>query len=269
MKNLQSKADFIRKNAIDSLHAELELYPKAGLVSFVDSGAHKDMTCDTFLKSIASLENYFYEIALAAMQSCHFQKLKLLAIEAENKMLKATGGINTHRGTIFSLGLLSAASAWRLSHNLNLDTKTIIKTMITLWGQDIAQLSQVTTNSHGDRVRQTYGARGACEEALLGFPILEKCQIPNNISSFKEKIQCFYSILAQLDDTNLLHRGGREGLNYMQTEAQKFLNRGGVSQNDWFEQTEIFHKQACLKGLSPGGAADMFAAVIFIGSIKK
>ena len=96
--------------AVASLHAELRLYPKPGLVSPVDTGSHDDMDASTFMRSLFALRHYFRRICLAGMRNAPFVQLKQLGIAAEAAMLKATHGINTHRGAIFSLGLLCAAA---------------------------------------------------------------------------------------------------------------------------------------------------------------
>ncbi|MDH1644014.1 triphosphoribosyl-dephospho-CoA synthase, partial [Stenotrophomonas maltophilia] len=97
--------------AIASLHAELALAPKPGLVTPFDSGSHHDMDAGTFLRSLFTLRHYFIAVADAGASAAPFQTLRRHGIAAEISMLHATAGINTHRGAIFSLGLLVAASA--------------------------------------------------------------------------------------------------------------------------------------------------------------
>ena len=91
--------------AVRSLYAELVLYPKPGLVSLRDNGSHVDMDADCFMRSLFSLRRYFRDIALAGAAGAEFKVLKQLGIAAEQRMLKATRGINTHRGVIFALGM--------------------------------------------------------------------------------------------------------------------------------------------------------------------
>ncbi|MGN6389705.1 MAG: triphosphoribosyl-dephospho-CoA synthase, partial [Burkholderiaceae bacterium] len=99
----------IGRVALGCLHDELTLYPKPGLVSPVDNGSHHDMTAATFLRSLFALRHYFVAIAGAGQENAPFATLRRLGIAAEARMLKATGGVNTHRGAIFTLGLLAAA----------------------------------------------------------------------------------------------------------------------------------------------------------------
>ena len=99
--------------AIVSLYDELALEPKPGLVSFADAGSHHDMDAGTFLRSLFALRHYFVRIAAQGAASTAFAPLELLGIAAEARMLRATGGVNTHRGAIFGLGLLCAAAGYR------------------------------------------------------------------------------------------------------------------------------------------------------------
>jgi hypothetical protein len=100
----------VARLAVRSLHEELCLYPKPGLVSLVDTGSHDDMDAVTFMRSLFSLRHYFKKICLAGWDNAPFAQLKQLGIAAEAAMLKATRGINTHRGAIFSLGMLCATA---------------------------------------------------------------------------------------------------------------------------------------------------------------
>ena len=102
-------SSLVALEAIRSLYAELALYPKPGLVSLVDNGSHDDMDATTFMRSIASLRSYFRQITQAGAGDADFPALAALGIAAERHMLTATGGVNTHRGAIFCLGLLCAA----------------------------------------------------------------------------------------------------------------------------------------------------------------
>ena len=100
----------VARLAVRSLHDELCLYPKPGLVSLVDNGSHDDMDATTFMRSLFSLRHYFRKICLAGWDDAPFAQLKQLGIAAEAAMLKATRGVNTHRGAIFSLGMLCATA---------------------------------------------------------------------------------------------------------------------------------------------------------------
>src|SRR3954463_4860094 len=107
-----SHAAIIGRAAVRALYTELALSPKPGLVSPLDSGAHDDMDMTTFMRSLFALRGYFCAIAEAGAAGADFAELQALGLRAERRMLAATCGINTHRGAIFSLGLLAAAAGW-------------------------------------------------------------------------------------------------------------------------------------------------------------
>ena len=107
-----SHAAIIGRAAVRALYTELALSPKPGLVSPLDSGAHDDMDMTTFMRSLFALRGYFCAIAAAGAAGADFTDLQALGMRAERRMLEATRGINTHRGAIFSLGLLAGAAGW-------------------------------------------------------------------------------------------------------------------------------------------------------------
>jgi triphosphoribosyl-dephospho-CoA synthase len=102
-------------HAVQALADEAELTPKPGLVDGRGSGSHSDMTLELMLRSAEALRGTFAEIALAAYGRTPDQPLReqLAAIGrcGEQAMLAATGGVNTHRGAIWALGLLVAGAA--------------------------------------------------------------------------------------------------------------------------------------------------------------
>ena len=97
-------------SACRALEAELAAYPKPGLVSLVDNGSPADMTAGHFQASIAALRPFFAETFVAGLEDGEFAALRAVGLRAEASMLRATGGVNAHRGAIFCLGLLSAAA---------------------------------------------------------------------------------------------------------------------------------------------------------------
>jgi len=103
----------LARSAVRALYAEVALEPKPGLVSFRDNGSHTDMTAATFLHSLFALRHYFGHIAQAGFEGADFGHLQALGLAAEARMLRATGGVNTHRGAVFrSVCCVPRAGAW-------------------------------------------------------------------------------------------------------------------------------------------------------------
>ncbi|MDQ6683740.1 MAG: triphosphoribosyl-dephospho-CoA synthase, partial [Pseudomonadota bacterium] len=148
----QPRAVWLADAACEALHAELALYPKPGLVSFEDNGSHLDMTAATFVRSIAALRGYFWTMASHGAEAPPFAVLERLGIAAERCMLRATGGINTHRGSVFALGLLCAAAGIS-----GLSSEGLRRRMLALWGQELAARVTAHDESHGQRAAQRHG----------------------------------------------------------------------------------------------------------------
>lgn len=260
--------------ALRALHAEVALYPKPGLVSLIDRGAHHDMDAGTFLRSLFSLRHYFAQIAQAGADGLPFAALQGLGIQAERRMLAATGGINTHRGAVFCLGLLAAAVGWRQAKGLDLDGAAIARSVPDLWGEAIAAVGAALQDSNGSRAVRRYGARGARDEALEGFPTLVGVALPAMNETLgrlgcvhRARVQTLFAIMAELEDTNLLHRGGVSGLDFVRREAAKFLSQGGVFAPNWRSRAIALHHACIQRHLSPGGAADVLAAACFLKGV--
>jgi triphosphoribosyl-dephospho-CoA synthase len=139
------------------------------------------------------------------------------------------------------------------------------------WGAAIARHSP-HPDSHGSIVRARFGAGGARDEAASGFrtlrdvalPALRDAQIVAPADPNATRIQTLFALLAVLDDTNLLHRGGREGLHDVQRIASRFLAGGGIADPDWHHHAVAAHHALVARRLSPGGSADLLAACLFL-----
>ena len=262
----------IRNCAVKSLWDELITYPKPGLVSLVDSGSHQDMDASTFYSSIVSLRHYFFHIASLGLEGANFELLRSSGLAAESRMLDATGGVNTHRGAIFNLGMLAAAAAYRYMYS---DTcRSLGEITVQTWGKELA-LHHRKAGSHGDRVASMYHVGGAIEEALSGYPSVYQLGLPvyRNILAQTSShelacIQTFFTLLANVQDTNLLHRGGWDGLKKAQDLSEAFLDIGGIYANDWDMRALSVHQKLIELNLSPGGSADLLSACLFIHNIE-
>jgi triphosphoribosyl-dephospho-CoA synthase len=273
--SLRADIGGIGRMATRALATELALHPKPGLVSLVDNGAHGDMNATTFVRSILALRHYFPAIAEAGARAAPFAELQQLGIAAEKRMLAATRGVNTHRGAVFCLGLLAAAAGFSRARKLQVDGADLANVILALWGDDIEAAARCGADSHGARMIRLHGARGAREEVLGGLPTLVGAALPALRKTLREtscperaSIQCLFTIMAQLQDTNLLHRGGTEGLRFVQQAAQRFLRAGGVFNLHWRQRALDLHGDCVALNLSPGGAADCLAAAWFVHGLS-
>jgi triphosphoribosyl-dephospho-CoA synthase len=268
-------ADSVAATAEYSLLLEVSTYPKPGLVSDIDNGSHIDMDASLFRRSAAAIKPFFRELALAGSFNTEMTALRRIGLRAERAMLSATGGINTHRGAIFGMGLLCAAAGLRASQSDYLDVP-LGRLVKERWGHDIVGGPRLP-DSHGEMAQRRYGAGGARQEAARGFPSVYEVGLPALTATLREtsgdagaaRVQACFALIATLEDTNLLHRGGAEGLRFARRCAQEFLDAGGVRQPHWRSRAEASHSAFVERGLSPGGAADVLGMSIFVATLEQ
>jgi triphosphoribosyl-dephospho-CoA synthase len=264
----------IGRAATAALYQELALYPKPGLVSFVDNGSHSDMDASTFMRSLFALRHYFVRIAQHGAMQASFATLAQTGIEAEAAMMRATSGINTHRGAIFQLGLLCASAGSLAAQGRSMSLSQIRLKLQTCWGEALAARCLLPHDSKGRRVADRFGLRSAGMEAAMGMPVLFDVATPalqtalaQGMGWTEARLQTFFHIMAVLDDTNLAHRGGLSGLRDAQLMAQTFVRQGGMRQPDAMAQVRSMHLQFVAQRLSPGGSADVLAATCWLARI--
>jgi triphosphoribosyl-dephospho-CoA synthase len=264
----------IARCAANALIEELATCPKPGLVSFVDQGSHPDMDAECFLASIEAIQPYFGEMAEAGAMECGLLDLQRIGIAAEESMLKATGGRNTHRGAIYCLGLLAAAAGKQMADD-NLLRLHLGRIAAESWGNEILLPDSLLQTSRGLEMCHRYGLGGVRGEAKKGFPSIFNAGLPAFqtalISTDREaaRLQAFFAILEVCEDTTLLKRGGYLGWKYAQTQVRRFLQVGGVASPDWKILAEEIHRGFVARHLTAGGAADLLAATLFINHLNE
>lgn len=248
---------------------EVMLSPKPGLVDRQSAGSHQDMDIYRFIDSAVCLHPFFERFAKAGMDPAVpaedlLSALRPIGIEAEKAMMQVTGGANTHRGAIFSLGILCASVA-RLGKGADADTICDLAGQIA-W----PALRDEPTRSHGNLTRRLYGAPGARGEAARGFPSARsalKCledALHQGVSREKAQLMALYHIMGELQDSNLLYRGGLGGLHFVQENAKRLLQEGLPQAG-----MAAFSAEMDRRRLSPGGAADVLAQALFLYLLKE
>lgn len=278
--NLQPKtltlAERLADLAVDALIDEADLSPKPALVDRRGSGAHTDLHLGLMHASALALWPAFKEMAEAALEIGEIglplrEAIGLIGREGEQAMLATTDGVNTHRGAIWALGLLVAAVA--------LDPESSTAGSVALRAARLALLEDRHAPrplSHGAQVAQRYGARGAREEAQLGFPaVIERalpqlqCSRAAGHGEQNARLDALLAIMTQLADTCVLYRAGEEGLHTMQRGAQAVLDAGGSASLAGRRRLHELDQQLIALNASPGGAADLLAACLFIDRIES
>jgi triphosphoribosyl-dephospho-CoA synthase len=278
--NLQPKtlslAEQLADMAVDALIDEADLSPKPALVDRRGNGAHTDLHLGLMHASALSLWPAFKEMAEAAIEFGDVglplrEAVGRIGREGEQAMLATTGGVNTHRGAIWALGLLVTAAA--------LEPESSGASSITLRAARLALLDDRYAPrpfSHGAQVAQRYGARGAREEAQLGFPSVLQRALPQLKRSRalghgeqSARLDALLAIMTNLADTCVLYRAGEHGLHTMQLGAQAVLDAGGSASLAGRRRLHELDEQLIALNASPGGAADLLAACLFIDRIES
>lgn len=265
-------ADKIAELAIKALLYEVSITPKPGLVDRINNGAHRDMDFYTFLSSITTLAPYFRDMVQAGMQSADhsgeatFKKLQFYGKAAESAMRSSTADINTHKGAIFSIGIICGALGRLYGQQKELssdgvfaESSNIAKAQLEQFTQDKGQACDTV----GCRLFRAYGITGVRGEAAEGFPSVRKIGLPVLKKTLEENRSCdeagymaLLYLIANVTDTNLIARSDYETQQRIRKGLDDWLkadNRISLDQVKAMDQLFIQHN------LSPGGCADLLA----------
>jgi triphosphoribosyl-dephospho-CoA synthase len=261
---------------VDALIDEADLSPKPALVDRRGNGAHTDLHLGLMHASALSLWPTFKAMADAASEFGDVglplrEALGRIGRDGEQAMLATTNGVNTHRGAIWALGLLVAAAALECT-NTKASAVTLRAARLALLDDRYAPRPL----SHGAQVAQRYGVRGAREEAQLGFPAVIQRALPQLKRSRaaghgeqNARLDALLAIMTTLADTCVLYRAGETGLQTMQLGAQAVLDAGGSASLAGRRRLHELDQQLIALNASPGGAADLLAACLFIDRIES
>jgi triphosphoribosyl-dephospho-CoA synthase len=226
--------------------------------------------------SAKAIEPYFREMASICAGARPSQEIReqLAAIgrNAERAMFRATGGSNSHKGAIWILGLLISAAAIHDDENRTASEIAATAQIIASF-EDRAAPRLV---SHGDVVAKRYGASGARGEALQGFPHVVDVGLPtfrlrrtNGATEHVARLDALLSIIARLDDTCLLYRGGTDAVMTAKQHALAVERAGGVGTQIGRQRLTLLDRRLLNMRVSPGGSADLLAATLFLDAVER
>ncbi len=263
----------VARAAYQALCYEACLTPKPGLVDRANNGAHQDMNLRLFLASARSLRPFLLQCAVAAWETDNagalFAELKPLGIRAEQAMYAVTNGVNTHKGAIFSLGLLTAAAtlAVRLGQGLYAVQHHTRALCGRLLEKELADAPQTDSPTAGERCFQNYRIAGARGQAQAGYPHIFEEALPllrqtlrTGQSLQSGALRALLHLITRVDDTNIINRTGLDGLQFARNCAITMLERNCVDIAELARMDKLFIR----KNISPGGCADLLAATCFL-----
>lgn len=270
--------------ALKALIREICLSPKPGLVDMNNNGAHQDMNFQTFIKSISAISSWFenfyqYGKSNANMSTSDFLvNIRPIGLECEKAMFDATNQVNTHKGGIFAFGLLLSTIGKLTQLKLPV-TAPIICNEVANICQGMVE-NELSHNNHhnsvGERLFKQHNLTGARGEAESGYKTVNQISLPvyqkmlnSGYSEESALLQAMLYLLAYNQDTNLVSRGGLEGLKFVHKEARDLINQGGIMQQNGREKMLRLDDELIKRNLSPGGSADLIAVTWFLANYSK
>lgn len=269
-----------------ALIAEVSTTPKPGLVDRHDNGAHTDMCFDTFVASTRAVVPYLTEMASLGLswgekeEQALFPAIRTVGIKAEQAMFQATGGVNTHKGMIFSMGTIAAAAGLYYRRHHCFHAEEILLLAGTLCGgeleRDFQKIDRQDPKTHGEILFVRYGQKGIRGEAQEGFPSVRSCSLPAMRNLRKTctddnqvYINTLLALMSHVDDTNVLIRTGALNLAYEKAEALRILELGGALTDEGMAALVQANKDFIHRNISPGGCADLLAVTIFLWNLEQ
>lgn len=270
--------------ALEAMLLEVSVTPKPGLVDRNNSGAHRDMGFFTFMKSAAGLRSSFEDFAEAGIVGGVkkfspreiFPYIRKIGIEAEKRMFSATGGINTHKGEIFSLGLLSACSGYLSGSGREVKAGDVMKTAAEMCRgiceRDFAEVKTKSPESltKGERVYIEHGITGIRGEAEDGYPAVRNISLPalkkyldDGFSMNDAMAMTLIHIMAHAQDTNIISRHDILTAQEVMINAKKMIS-SGFGLDDIKRLDDDFIS----KWISPGGSGDLLAVTYFLYALS-
>ena len=266
--------------ACQALLYEVAITPKPGLVDRENSGSHRDMDFFTFQASAAALQPYFAQCVRIGRQGGApeetLRALRLPGKLAEAEMRRATVGVNTHKGAIFSMGILCGAlgrldrESWGNPDRILDECAAMAKGIVS---EDYRDLTPETAKTAGQKLYLRYGITGVRGQAEAGFPAVREVGLPTleaalaagkNIN--EASFAALLALLVHTADTNMIHRGGFDGMQQATLEVREILDRENFPSRETLESLD---KRFIEKNLSPGGSADLLALTLFLHFLRE
>jgi triphosphoribosyl-dephospho-CoA synthase len=276
---VRERAAALGRQVLQALLDEVTLTPKPGLVDLRSRGAHTDLNWALMCHSACVLQPVFAAMADAGAQSedddLLRQRIGAIGRDGEALMLAATGGVNTHRGAIWALGLLVTAAAQQGARGASLTPQAVAARAGAL-----ARLhdrgAPGATGNKGELACRQYQVDGARGQARAGFPLVTGAGLAQLHASRARgdnettaRLNALLAIISQLDDTCVLSRGGEAALLDLQAGAARVLAAGGAATAAGTQALLALESVALSRGVSPGGAADLLAATLFLDRLQE
>lgn len=276
---MEEDARRISELAVCALLDEAATTPKPGLVDQRNSGSHTDMDMDTLRKSANILKPYFHTCVRIGQKTKHFRaeetffRLRKAGLLAEQDMYRATCGVNTHKGAVFTIGVLCGAVGrlWSEECKWN-ESELFLEVSAMTEGPMTQDFLDGNRNTAGMRLYSAYGIRGIRGEVSAGLPAVKECGLPiyrrclaKGMGANRAGAVTLLNLIVSVTDTNMIKRGGVDGAAEAVHKTANLLLQNEYPENSDMELLDDWFIE---RNLSPGGCADLLAAVYFMHSLS-
>lgn len=287
LKDKNCFAKEIESMAVRSLLYEVSATPKPGLVDRNNNGAHNDMNFFTFMDSSSVLGEMFYDCTLAGIEHTGsiknlLKSIRSFGIKGEERMFFITKNVNTHKGLVFSLGIICAVIGYlyRMNPNRTWCAPDICEQVIYMTeGLVERELTSKIFHkqlTYGEKLYVKYGVTGIRGEVASGFktvmdyglPLLKKLMISKTGSLNDRLVQVLLHLMAHTEDSNILGRHNIEMLKEVQNRGKRIIEIGGIFSLEGIEAIKGFDQWCIKHWVSPGGSADLLAVTIMMYFIE-
>ena len=274
--------------AVESMLYEVTATPKPGLVDRDNNGAHHDMDYFTFMSSAAALHDTFDEMTVLGMECSDrlaaglLPHLREVGKRAEEQMFLFTHGVNTHKGMIFSLGVLCGCAGYLMGRRPEGKLSGVEICMKAgemchgICEKDFANLDQKKQLTKGEQMYQNYGYKGVRGVAESGYEIVRTISLPvytelrgSHIPPNDALVHTLLYLIKNTEDTNIVSRHDRETALYAKEYASKVLREGGMLSEKGRYMTHQMDDDFIERYISPGGCADLLAVTHFLYRINQ
>jgi holo-ACP synthase/triphosphoribosyl-dephospho-CoA synthase len=283
-RNIGKTAEKIGSLAVEAMLFEVATTPSPGLVDRVNSGAHKDMDFYTFMSSTAALATTMARCAQAGYD--HEENLpdllpvlRQIGIEGEKQMLSATEGINTQKGLLFSLGIVSAITGYLKRRGKNISSDAVFDKVADITAgiveRELKSLKDTAKLTAGEKLYRTHGVTGIRGEMEQGLPSIKihslnalREFLQNGLSVNDALINTLLTLMACVDDTTVMNRLGPEKMRvWVKQKARAALQTGGMGTAGGEEMLKTLDREFIAENVSPGGCADLLSVTWFLYKI--
>ncbi len=275
----QQYADCMARLATRALLYEVNTTPKPGLVDRDNNGAHDDMDTFTFIDSATALTSWFRDIARQGLAFAGEPKDLLASIRytgqlAEDAMFAATNGINTHKGLVFSLGIICAAAGYLHARGLPEDTDNLLDCCALIASgaeDDLSGVTRTNAKTHGENIFAASGIKGIRGEAAAGFPSVRQTALPiiNMLTTQGYTVNdagavALLHLLTRVQDTNIISRAGLKTLQLIQEQAKNLISQKDLTVECLMTQLKRLDASFIQNNISAGGCADLLAVAYLL-----